>query len=460
MNMSGINPRMALAIVLAGITTILPAKSDPSSDPAAMPGMDMGQSNSSSMTKSNGSMNMPGMDMAPMDMSKPGLGKMSMHGDFGTYPMSRDSSGTSWQPDLAPPMGRMTMTDGWMLMTDARITGVADNQSGPRGDSDAFAEGMVMAMASRDLSSGDTLGLRAMLSPDPFMGRRGYPLLLQTGETADGITPLLDRQHPHDLFMELAASYSRPFSSSDSVFIYAGYPGEPALGPSTFMRRISGLDDPEAPISHHWLDSTHITFGVVTAGWVHGDWKLEASQFTGREPDQFRFDFDPARFDSTSIRLSYNPDPHWSLQVSGGFIKSPEQLTPTINEQRLTASATYYTPLANGASLAATLAFGNKHLSDGTSESAGLIETEYKPSRPWTIFARGESLGSDELVPGNQVRTASKLGLGAIHDWDLADHFRLGLGALYDFDFAPSSPTASYGSNPHGTMVFVRLLAD
>jgi hypothetical protein len=193
---------------------------------------------------------------------------------------------------------------------------------------------------------------------------------------------------------------------------------------------------------------------------VHGDWKLEASQFTGREPDQFRFDFDPARFDSTSARLTYNPDPHWSLQVSGGFLKSPEQLTPTINEQRLTASATYYTLLANDASLAATLAFGNKHLSDGTSESAGLIEAEYKPSRPWTIFARGESLGSDELVPGNQVRTASKIGLGAIHDWDLADHFRLGLGALYDFDFAPSSPTASYGSDPHGTMVFARLMAE
>lgn len=456
MNMPGTTPRMVLAMALAGFALILPAKSDPSSAPPAMPGMDMGQSNSDGMAMPNGGM--PGMGQ--MDMSKPGTGKMSKHGDFGAYSMNRDSSGTSWQPDLAPPMGRMTMTDGWMLMTDARLTGIADNQSGPRGGSDTFAEGMVMAMASRDLADGDTLGLRAMLSPDPFMGRRGYPLLLQTGETADGVTPLVDRQHPHDLFMELAASYSHPLSSSDSVFIYGGYPGEPALGPSTFMHRISGMDDPEAPISHHWLDSTHITYGVVTAGWVHDDWKLEASRFTGREPDQFRFDFDPARFDSTSMRLTYNPDPHWSLQVSGGWLQSPEQLTPTINEQRLTASATYYTPLANDASLAATLAFGNKHLSDGTSESAGLIEAEYKPARPWTIFARGESLGSDELVPGNRVRTASKIGLGAIHDWDLADHFRLGLGALYDFDFAPSSPTASYGSDPHGTMVFVRLLAN
>jgi len=226
------------------------------------------------------------------------------------------------------------------------------------------------------------------------------------------------------------------------------------------MHRISAIDDPEAPISHHWLDSTHITYGVATLGWVHDGWKVEASQFTGREPDQHRFNFDPARFDSTSLRVSFNPDPHWSLQVSGGWLKSPEQLTPAVNEQRFTASATYYTPLAGSASLAATLAFGNKHLSNGMSESAGLIEAEYKPARAWTLFARGESLGSDELVPGGRVNTARKLGFGLIHDWDVADHLTLGLGALYDFDFAPPSPTASYGSDPHGTMVFARLLAE
>ena len=454
-----------LALSLAAIAMAQPARSQNASPmPQNISGMNMGQSNPGNTTTPND--NMPGMDMGrvgqanmgQMDMTKPGMGKMTMHGDFGPYAMNRDSSGTSWQPDLAPAMGRMTMTDGWMLMTDARITGVADNQSGPRGASESFIEGMLMGMASRDLSSGDTIGFRLMLSPDPFMGKRGYPLLLQTGETADGVTPLIDRQHPHDLFMELAGSYSHPISDSDSVFLYMGYPGEPALGPSAFMHRISGTDDPEAPITHHWLDSTHITYGVATIGWVHGNWKVEASQFTGREPNQYRFDFDPARFDSTSARVSYNPDPHWSLQVSGGFIKSPEQLTPTINEQRVTASATYYTPLEGDASLAATLAFGNKHLSDGTSESGGLLEAEYKPAPTWTVFSRGEILGSDELVPGNRVRTAGKVGLGLIHDWKLADRLSLGLGGLYDFDFAPSSPIASYGSDPHGSMFFVRLI--
>jgi hypothetical protein len=460
--------RMVLAMPIAVIATVVAAKSDPNADQSGagqsatggmpmnqdMPGMNM--PNMQGMDANSGSPQSQNMPMMP-GMSG---GTMSMHGDLGAYSMNRESSGTSWQPDLAPAMGRMIMTGGWMLMSDVRLTGVADNQSGPRGGSDTFAEGMLMGMASRDLSSGDTLGLHLMLSPDPFMGRRGYPLLLQTGETANGITPLIDRQHPHNLFMEFAASYSHTLSGSDNVFVYAGDPGEPALGPSTFMHRISSLDDPEAPISHHWLDSTHITYGVLTAGWVHGDWKIETSEFTGREPDQFRFAFNPVRFDSTSVRVSYNPDPHWSLQVSEGFLQSPEQLTPTINEQRITASATYYTPLDGGGSLAVTLAFGNKHLSDGTSESAGLLEAEYKPSRAWTIFARGESLGSDELATGDQVRTASKVGLGAIHDWALADHFKLGLGALYDFDFAPSSPVASYGSDPHGTMAFLRIISD
>jgi len=303
------------------------------------------------------------------------------------------------------------------------------------------------------------LGLKAMRSGDPFMGRRGYPLLLASGETADGTTHLVDRQHPHDLLMELAASYSHPVSQDDSVFLYAGYPGEPALGPSAYMHRVSAMDNPATPIAHHWLDSSHITFGVVTAGWVHQDWKLEVSQFTGREPDQYRFNFDTARFDSTSVRLSWNPSLNWSLQVSQGWLTSPEGLDPTLDERRFTASATYFKQFDFG-SVAATLAFGNKHLTDGTDENAVLIEAEYKPDEAWTLFARGETIESKELVPGGPIRGAGEISLGAIRDFALAEHWKLGLGGLYAFDFAPSSPTASYGSAPHGAMAFVRLVAE
>jgi hypothetical protein len=86
-----------------------------------------------------------------------------------------------------------------------------------------------MGAARRDLSNGDTVNLRAMISPDPFMGKSGYPELLASGETANGIAPLLDRQHPHDLFMELAASYAHPLDSENSLFLYWAIPANPRL---------------------------------------------------------------------------------------------------------------------------------------------------------------------------------------------------------------------------------------
>ncbi|MEI9994997.1 MAG: hypothetical protein WDM91_10415 [Rhizomicrobium sp.] len=398
---------------------------------------------------------MPGMSGMPgMDMPA-----MATTGLLGPYPMSRDASGTSWQPDAAPHGGIHVMDGNWMFMLHASLAAVYDSQSGPRGDDKTFFAGMVMGMARRDFANGDTLDLRAMLSPDPLMGRSGYPLLLASGETADGTTPLVDRQHPHDLLMELSASYSHRLADDSSAFLYVGYPGEPALGPTAFMHRASGEDIPLAPIAHHWLDSTHITFGVVTAGLVRDAWKLEVSQFTGREPDQFRFDFDSARFDSTSVRLSWNPDPNWSLQASWGFLKSPEQLEPTVNETRYTASASYFLPLGGDGSVAATLAFGRKQLTGGIGENGFLAEAEYKPADAWTVFARAESIDSEELFASPGLKTAGEVTLGAIHDWRIAEHWKLGLGGLYSFDIVPSD-LPSYGGAPHGAAVFVRVIVE
>ncbi len=406
---------------------------------------------------------MPGMDMPSTGTSPPPAGEdgmmnmgMTSTGILGNYPMTRDSSGTSWQPDDSTHDALDETVGDWMLMGHMMLWGVYDTQSGPRGDDKTFVEGMLMGAARRDLSSGDTLNLRAMLSPDPFMGPSGYPLLLASGETANGVTPLIDRQHPHDLFMELAGSYAHRLDAADSVFLYAGDPGEPALGPAAFMHRPSGMDIPDAPITHHWLDSTHITFGALTGGFVHDDWKLEVSQFTGREPDQNRYDFDPVRLDSTSTRLSWNPGPHWSLQVSWGHLNSPEQLTPAINEDRTTASATYVSKFENGSSLATTLAWGLKQESDGTVLNGVLLEGEYQIS-PWTLFARTEWEQNNELDELGRTRSAGDLSLGLIHDWSLAEHLKVGLGALYAFDFAPSAIVPSYGSDPHGFMGFVRL---
>jgi hypothetical protein len=400
---------------------------------------------------------MSGMDMSDMDhMDMSG----TVTGVLGTYPVTRDASGTSWQPDAASHEGVHAMAGDWMLMGHLRFDAIYDWQSGPRGDEMPFFSGMAMGMARRDFGAVDTVQFRAMLSPDPFMGKSGYPLLLATGETANGTTHLVDRQHPHDLFMELSGTYAHRFDNENSAFLYFGYPGEPALGPTAFMHRASGMDNPEAPISHHWLDSTHITFGVLTAGIVHDDWKIEVSRFTGREPDQYRFNFDGARFDSTSARLSWNPNEHWSLQASWGFLKSPEQLEPERNELRYTASATYVTPLDAWGTIAATLAWGLKHTGGGEKLNALLAEAEWKPADLWTIFSRAEWEENAELLISGDVARAGKLTVGAIRDVQVADHMKLGLGALYDFDFVGQSLAASYDGDPRGAMVFLRLVAE
>jgi hypothetical protein len=430
---------------MPGMDHAAPAQSAP------MPPMDHSQMDHGQMNHNQ----MGGMDMSGHNMA--GMQGMTMSGALGSYPMTRDASGTSWQPDLAEHNGVSAMVGDWMLMGHATIWGVYDTQSGARGDNKFFVPGMVMGMAQRDFGD-NTLGFRAMLSPDPFMGKTGYPLLLATGETANGTTPLVDRQHPHDLFMELSSTYSHKFSQDDSAFLYFGYPGEPALGPPAFMHRASGMDIVQAPITHHWLDSTHITFGVLTGGFVHDNWKLEVSQVTGREPDQNRYGFDSAKFDSTSVRASYNPDEHWSLQASWGFLKSPEQLEPLVNENRFTTSATYITKWGEDQSFAATAAWGLKDLSDGHRLNGLLLEAEYVPAKYWTAFARTEWEQNSEIDASGSVRSVSELTLGGIRDFQIAEHAKVGFGASYTFDFVPSAATPNYGSDPHGAMIFTRLV--
>jgi hypothetical protein len=380
---------------------------------------------------------------------------------LGPYGMNREGSGTSWLPDTTPHEGVHGKFGEWTTMWHALINGVYDHQGGPRGGEKFFASGMIMGMAQRPIGEG-TFGLRAMLSPDPFMGASGYPLLLATGETADGRTPLIDRQHPHDLFMELAASYSYNLSSNSSVFLYAGLPGEPALGPSAFMHRTSGMDIPEAPITHHWLDSTHITFGVLTAGVVMDKWKLEASAFRGREPDQHRFDIEAPRLDSFAARLTFNPTRELSMQVSAGRLHSPEQLEPGINEDRLTASATYTLPLGDGNLWSSTLAWGRKMQRPGDTLDGFLLESALLFQKTYTVFARAERVEENELfhdVPGfdHRVFTVNKLSVGAIYDFPVHEQMKFGLGGLVSIYGLPNEIKTFYGHDPISYMLFARI---
>jgi hypothetical protein len=385
----------------------------------------------------------------------------TMAGLLGDYPMARDASGTSWQPDATTHAMGHVMRGDWSLSGHVMLNGVYDWQEGPRGDEQAFFSGMVMGSARRSLADGDALTFRAMLSPDPFMGKRGYPLLLAAGETADGETPLVDRQHPHDFFMELSATYAHELADVRSVYFYAGLPGEPAFGPPAFMHRPAAMTSPEAPITHHWLDSTHITFGVLTAGWVQGRWKLEASQFTGREPDEDRYDIERPRLDSTALRVSWNPGVNWALQASWADVESPEQLEPEVDEMRLSASALYVQPLDSGRSWSATVAWGYKDPTEGRSTNAVVLEADWVPAAAWQVFARAEWIESNELGEDHHdVHEVAKLSLGLRREFPLTERMRLALGALYTFDAVDSGLAPSYGGrNPNGAMVFVQFVS-
>ena len=379
---------------------------------------------------------------------------------YGKYPMSREASGTAWQPESAPHEGLHFMKGDWMIMLHGFATPFYTHQGGERGDDKIVAANMLMGMATRGLGPG-RLGLRSMLSAEPWTaGKKGYPLLLQTGETADGLTHLIDRQHPHDLFMELAATYSVA-DDTRSAFLYLGLPGEPALGPPAFMHRFSGVEIPESPIGHHWLDSTHITYGVATLGLVKGGWKLEASRFTGREPDQDRTDIESPDLDSHSFRVSYNPAAQWSFQASVGRIHSPEQLEPEVDTDRWTASAMYH----RGAEIRnwqTMLAWGQNRNRPGRDLNAVLLETASTWARRHTVVARAEVVEKDELFDesdplADRAFTVGKLTGGYIRDVRPEGHVAVGIGALATMSLVPDELEDAYGGRaPLSGMVFVR----
>ena len=376
--------------------------------------------------------------------------------------MSRDGSGTAWQPDATPMNAHHVMAHGWMVMLHYSLHAGYDAQSSDRGDDRAIGLGWVMGMASHELGGGQVT-LRAMLSPEPLtLGKRGYPLVLQTGEEVDGV-PLHDRQHPHDLLMELAASYAHAISDDVAVQVYAAPAGEPALGPVAFPHRAYALYDMAAALGHHWEDSTHISFGVVTAAAYTRRVKLEASWFNGREPDEDRYDLDLRRPDSYSGRLTVNPNAHWTAQVSYGYLASPEAIEPNVSVQRVTASATYAGAPGDHA-VGATLAVGRNLPSTGPSTSAALVEGTLAAGAGITTFARTELLtktGADlALAAANAERTFGMMAvsLGAVYELPEVSGVVVGLGARGTINIIGTDLEATYGTRtPLGAFVYVEL---
>jgi hypothetical protein len=415
-------------------------------------------------------MDMPGMqhydhsiqDMA--DMSMPMNHALSLN-----LPMSRDGSGTGWNPDASPVYGYMLHEQQWMFMFHGDIF-PRYNQAdlfnkGSRGAAKWDAPNMLMAMGQRKIGSAGLFHFNVMLSADALItGEGGYPLLFQTGESWQG-KPLVDRQHPHDLFSELSVSYAYALSPKTDIYLYLGYPGEPALGPVTFMHRPSGMFMADAPIGHHWADATHITFGVATLGFRLGRFKLEGSAFTGREPDENRYNFEKPRFDSWSGRLSYSPDEHWALQVSHGFIKSPEALHPNEDLHRTTFSASCVYPLSGRSYFAATALWGQNKIRSEAASNAALLEATLKWSRT-ALYGRYEwvqksveELNLDPAIYGDpeSLFPIHAVSLGLSYDLFAVGGLTVAGGGQLSLYRSPGALTGLYGSTPMSGQLFLHI---
>ena len=326
---------------------------------------------------------------------------------------AREASGTAWLPDESPMYGFERRVGQWTMMLDGTAVGQFLYEPGEIHRTGGFSSKQVssvnwlMGMARRPAGKG-RVGLRAMVSFEPWtVSDCGFINMLASGEMCEGDT-IHDRQHPHDLFMELAADYDRPIRGSLRWQLYAGFAGEPALGPPAFPHRISAMPNPIAPITHHWLDSSHISFGLITIGVSERRWKAEISVFNGREPDEARADVDLGPLDSVSARVTLLPTPRLALQVSAAHLHAAEAEfppQPRSDVDRVTASATYHR-MTGAAIWATTLAYGMNagpevipgdvvHLTT----HAGLLESTLVMSDRHTWFGRAELVGK----PGHDL---------------------------------------------------------
>jgi hypothetical protein len=422
--------------------------------------------------------NMSGTDMSGMGAMNVGPLLVMSGSDMGVrvgaseaniMSMGAMGSGTAWQPSSGPMQMYHKVAGGWLLMFHYNLIAGLNHQGGPRGTTKFDSQNWFMPMAYHKLGRG-TLQLRGMFSAEPFtFPPGGSPLLFQTGETYKG-QPLIDKQHPHDLFMELSAQYTLPVGEHGTWFAYLGYPGEPALGPVAFMHRMSASENPSATLAHHLQDSTHISFGVLTTGFTYRWFKLEGSIFNGREPDENRYDFDAHKWNSRSARLWFMPNRNWAAQVSYGFLRSPEAQEPTADIRRATASVQYNRAFKRG-NWASSVIWGRNHVSDPgavhnlnsyTFESTvNFLDQNY-------LYTRLELVDKDELLRANDRALLSitdehpsfRIGAyttGFARDVWHTDKISLAVGSDLTFYSKPALLAPIYGQRPVSWKLFFRL---
>jgi hypothetical protein len=356
----------------------------------------------------------------------------------------------------------MAPAGGWQLMQDGIVFAEFNHQGGPRGGDEFVVPNWWMGMASRDMARG-RLTLTGMLSLDAAgVGKSGYREIFQSGEALDG-RPLVDRQHPHDFFMQLAAVWRMPVTASTGLTIAGGPAGEPALGPVAFMHRASAADNPAAPLGHHTFDSTHIAFGVVTAAVDRGPFVAEASLFNGREPDEHRWDFDFGALDSFAARLWYRPNAEWELQASSGRLVEPEELEDG-NIVRSTASASW-TRIDGVVVSSVTAAYGRNNTDHGTRHAA-LFEGSRRVDRN-SLYGRFEAVQVETtLLPGDTASDGAAaditkpvlaLTLGGVREIGSWRGFEGGFGADVSVYGVPDALSPFYSRHPVSFHLFFRL---
>jgi hypothetical protein len=407
------------------------------------------------------------------------LRSQAMHGDMGVetpanplgLSMQRSGSGTSWQPDATQMHAWRSVLSGWEVMLHGVAFVQYDDQGSQRGARQFGSVNWGMIAASHPLTGG-VFNIRVMASAEPFtVGSQGYPLLLQSGETYRG-APLHDRQHPHDLLMEIAAMYDHAINDDVAVSIYAAPVGEPAIGPVAFPHRASAASDPLAPLGHHWQDATHISFGVITGGIYTRSIKLEGSVFNGREPDEIRTNLDYAgrSLDSYAGRLTVNPDAHLSLSGSYAYIRSPEQLEPQQSVHRIVAAAIYNRGLGESGDWASTFVYGANKAVGSARSNSWLAETNAQLDNRNTIFGRAELVekSAGDLVvftgqlesglPSSPDYRLAELTLGYVREVTGGRGGMIGIGAAVTLNIVPRSLQSVYGSTtPPGGVLFLRF---
>jgi len=391
--------------------------------------------------------------------------------------MQAIGSGTSLSPATSPMNMWHWMADAWTVMSHANVIAGFNHQGGPRGVNKAESSNWLMVMAERRAGPGQLM-LRGMFSAEPFTSPNGgFPELFQTGETYKR-RPIIDAQHPHDLFMELAAGYTVPVSDSVAINFYGGPIGEPALGPVAFMHRASASENSSAPLGHHWQDSTHISYGVVTAGITAWRFRIEGSVFHGAEPDENRYNIEAGKLDSWSGRIWLTPTRDWSMQFSYGHLVHPEKLEPG-NVKRMTASISHNHAWRN-ANWASSLVWGRNHEQSGNSNAyllestANFLDRNYVYTRmelvdkpgllEKNIFGRP---GADQFdivngqpEPGPLFEQFFRVGaftIGGVRDFVAASAFRLGIGAEVTFYHVPDALKPIYDSSPTSFHIFLRF---